>query len=150
MTGVLPSQTIEMMLERGEITVSTPLVEGQVQPASLDLRLGHVAHRVRASFLAGKGRRVADRLADLGVEGGADFWIAVRGNIAKLSEAGEWWLVVSAPIAPVIDDADREFCAAAADLHIYELSARIGELERDGWFFDRETITGTNQYGRRW
>ena len=40
MTGVLPSQTIENMLERGEITVSTPLVEGQVQPASLDLRLG--------------------------------------------------------------------------------------------------------------
>lgn len=59
---------------------------------------------------------VADRLADLGVGGGGDFWTAIRGNIAKLSEAGEWWLVVSAPIAPAIDDGDREFCAAAADL----------------------------------
>ncbi|MGA0923905.1 MAG: 2'-deoxycytidine 5'-triphosphate deaminase [Lutimaribacter sp.] len=34
----------------------------QVQPASLDLRLGSVAYRIRASFLAGKGRKVADRL----------------------------------------------------------------------------------------
>ncbi|MBY6055032.1 2'-deoxycytidine 5'-triphosphate deaminase [Leisingera daeponensis] len=64
MTGVLPGQTIEMMLQRGEITVSTPLVDGQVQPASLDLRLGHVAYRVRASFLAGQGRSVSDRLTE--------------------------------------------------------------------------------------
>lgn len=64
MTGVLPSQTIENMLENGEITVSTPLVEGQVQPASLDLRLGNVAYRVRASFLAGQGRSVSDRLTE--------------------------------------------------------------------------------------
>ena len=36
----------------------------QVQPASLDLRLGRKAYRVRASFLAGAGNTVADRLAD--------------------------------------------------------------------------------------
>lgn len=76
MTGVLPSQTIENMLERGEITVSTPLVEGQVQPASLDLRLGNVAYRVRASFLAGQGRSVSDRLTEfemhrISLDGGA-------------------------------------------------------------------------------
>jgi len=35
----------------------------QIQPASLDLRLGHVAYRVRASFLAGRDRTVADRLS---------------------------------------------------------------------------------------
>ncbi|MBO9473388.1 2'-deoxycytidine 5'-triphosphate deaminase [Shimia sp. R10_1] len=62
MTGVLPSQTIETMLTNGEIRVSEPVVEGQVQPASLDLRLGHVAYRVRASFLAGQERTVAERL----------------------------------------------------------------------------------------
>ncbi|MBO9397328.1 2'-deoxycytidine 5'-triphosphate deaminase [Shimia sp. R9_2] len=64
MTGVLPSQTIETMLTNGEIRVSEPVVEGQVQPASLDLRLGNVAHRVRASFLAGQGRTVAERLSE--------------------------------------------------------------------------------------
>ena len=42
MTGVLPSQTIEAMLSQGEILIETPLVDGQIQPASLDLRLGRV------------------------------------------------------------------------------------------------------------
>jgi dCTP deaminase len=49
----------------GAIGVERPLDEGQVQPASLDLRLGRVAYRVRASFLPGPGTIVADRLANL-------------------------------------------------------------------------------------
>ena len=64
MPGVLPSQAIETMIENGEITLDRPLTEGQVQPASLDLRLGTVAYRVRASFLAGEGRTVGERLSD--------------------------------------------------------------------------------------
>jgi dCTP deaminase len=64
MTGVLPSQTIENMVENHVITLDEPLVYGQVQPASLDLRLGKVAYRVRASFLAGEGQSVQDRLKD--------------------------------------------------------------------------------------
>ena len=64
MTGVLPSQTIKTMLDSGAIGVDRPIVDGQIQPASLDLRLGTVAYRVRASFLAGEGRKVADRLGE--------------------------------------------------------------------------------------
>jgi dCTP deaminase len=64
MTGVLPSQAIEKMLEHGEITVTEPTVSGQIQPASLDLRLGNVAYRVRASFLAGEGQSVVNRLRE--------------------------------------------------------------------------------------
>jgi len=63
-TGVLPSQTIRTMLKSGEITVSQPVPDGQIQPASLDLRLGALAYRVRASFLPGAGRKVSDRLPD--------------------------------------------------------------------------------------
>jgi dCTP deaminase len=62
--GVLPSQAIRAMIARGEIAAGTPVDPAQVQPASLDLRLGTTAWRVRASFLAGRGRRVADRLAE--------------------------------------------------------------------------------------
>jgi len=62
MTGVLASQQIIAMCENGEIIPQSPLAPTQVQPASLDLRLGSVAYRIRASFLAGKGRKVADRL----------------------------------------------------------------------------------------
>ncbi|MGE4612174.1 MAG: 2'-deoxycytidine 5'-triphosphate deaminase [Paracoccaceae bacterium] len=62
--GVLPSQTIRQMLADGRITVSAPVTEGQIQPASLDLRLADVAYRVRASFLPGLGNTVAKRLAN--------------------------------------------------------------------------------------
>jgi len=61
--GVLPDHAIEAMITAGRITCDAP-DQGQVQPASLDLRLGTVAYRVRASFLSGKGRRVADRIAE--------------------------------------------------------------------------------------
>ncbi len=63
-TGVLSDTEISALLARGEITVTQPVAEGQIQPASLDLRLGQVAYRVRASFLAGKGRRVESRLEE--------------------------------------------------------------------------------------
>ncbi len=60
--GVLSSQAIAGMLARGEISCNLPPVEGQVQPASLDLRLGTKAWRVRASFLSGSENTVSKRL----------------------------------------------------------------------------------------
>ncbi|MFZ7090666.1 2'-deoxycytidine 5'-triphosphate deaminase [Primorskyibacter sp. 2E233] len=62
MTGVLASQQIEALIDRGALGAEEAFLEGQVQPASLDLRLGRVAYRVRASFLAGHGRSVAARV----------------------------------------------------------------------------------------
>ncbi len=64
MHGVLPDTEIKALIAQGAISLSAPLAEGQIQPASLDLRLGAVAYRVRASFLTGKGRRVAERLPE--------------------------------------------------------------------------------------
>lgn len=57
---------------------------------------------------------VAARLEALGISGGEKFWLAVRGNIARLSDAAEWWEVVSQPITPVIEDAG--FCLRAAEI----------------------------------
>jgi dCTP deaminase len=62
--GVLPSQTLRELVAQGAISASPAIIDAQIQPASLDLRLGSVAYRVRASFLAGQGRKVADRLAE--------------------------------------------------------------------------------------
>jgi dCTP deaminase len=61
--GVLPDHALQTMIAAGQIICDAPDAD-QVQPASLDLRLGDVAYRVRASFLAGHGRRVADRIAE--------------------------------------------------------------------------------------
>lgn len=63
-TGVLPAQAIRALIASGGITAAPTVIDAQVQPASLDLRLGTVAYRVRASFLAGHGRSVAERLAE--------------------------------------------------------------------------------------
>ncbi len=63
-TGVLADSAIRAMVEAGQIAADAPVLDAQIQPASLDLRLGSVAYRVRASFLAGKGRTVAERLAE--------------------------------------------------------------------------------------
>ncbi len=63
MIGVLPDRQIAAMFERSEISAQLPLAEGQIQPASLDLRLGHKAYRVRASFLSGQTHSVQDRLS---------------------------------------------------------------------------------------
>ncbi len=62
MTGVLASQQIQTLIDTGALSASPPIDPVQVQPASLDLRLGTRAWRVRASFLTGEGRSVAERL----------------------------------------------------------------------------------------
>ncbi len=63
--GILPCQSIERLIAQGAIASQTPFDLDQVQPASLDLRLGRRAWRVRASFLPGLGRKVSDRLPDV-------------------------------------------------------------------------------------
>ena len=63
--GILPAQAIRALADAGGIRPSEPFGPGQVQPASVDLRLGARAHRVRASFLPGPGGAVAERLDDL-------------------------------------------------------------------------------------
>ncbi|CAA9348546.1 MAG: Glutamyl-tRNA(Gln) synthetase [uncultured Microvirga sp.] len=55
---------------------------------------------------------VADRLAAQGIGGGEAFWLAVRTNLTKVSEAAAWWRVVAGPVVPVVEDAD--FAAAAS------------------------------------
>jgi dCTP deaminase len=62
-TGLLPSQSLrEAVALRREICAGEAIAEDQIQPASLDLRLGEVAYRVRASFLPGARASVADKL----------------------------------------------------------------------------------------
>lgn len=64
MNGVLPDASLRALIDKGAISADLPILPEQIQPASLDLRLGTTAWRLRASFLCGKGRKVTDRLAD--------------------------------------------------------------------------------------
>jgi len=66
-TGILPSQEIDHLIKvtKEIFSLEDPILPQQVQPASIDLRLGAVAYRVRASFLPGKDRTVRERLDEL-------------------------------------------------------------------------------------
>lgn len=65
MSLIWPSQRIEKAIGEGIIRLEATPDPDQIQPASLDLRLGPKAYRLPASFLPGPGRLVAERLADL-------------------------------------------------------------------------------------
>ena len=64
-TGILPDRDIAALFDAGALSTSRPLDADQIQPASLDLRLGTVAYRVRASFLPGGRHSMADKLERL-------------------------------------------------------------------------------------
>ncbi|MCB2111383.1 2'-deoxycytidine 5'-triphosphate deaminase [Albidovulum sp.] len=63
-TGVLADRDIRDLIAMGAVAADPAVTDAQLQPASLDLRLGTLAYRVRASFLAGRGRTVAERIGE--------------------------------------------------------------------------------------
>jgi dCTP deaminase len=63
--GILPDRMIAALVKAGAIIPAAVLDEDQIQPASIDLRLGEVAYRVRASFLPGPDATVAQRIDEL-------------------------------------------------------------------------------------
>ncbi len=60
--GVLPSQALESLVASGAIRSRSPILPEQIQPSSMDLRLGAEAYRVRASFLANGSSTVTSKL----------------------------------------------------------------------------------------
>jgi len=64
-TGILPSQEISALIDHGNIIAAPAVNPDHIQPASLDLRLGDMAHRVRASFLPGPNSTVEAKIKEL-------------------------------------------------------------------------------------
>ena len=69
-TGILPYQAIVEMVHNGEIKSSEILRDAriepdQIQPASIDLRLGNFAYPVDTSFLPGRGVRVLEKMRQM-------------------------------------------------------------------------------------
>jgi len=61
--GVLPDGELVNAIRRAWITADDEIPEASIQPASLDLRLGATAHRLRSSFLPGS-KTVHSRLGE--------------------------------------------------------------------------------------
>ena len=77
--GLLSREKIQLLVRRHMIYGKDVIDDAQVQPASLDLRLGAKAYRVRASFLPGENRLVQDQLDELSSDE-----ISLEGNGAVL------------------------------------------------------------------
>ena len=60
--GILPESQLVAAFGKKQISAAEPLLDGQIQPASLDLRLGARAWRIQASFLPGRGQTVMDKI----------------------------------------------------------------------------------------
>jgi dCTP deaminase len=66
-TGIVPAQSIRWFIQKHHIHSVAEITEDQIQPASIDLRLGATACRVRASFLPGDRCPVQDKIDALGM-----------------------------------------------------------------------------------
>ena len=80
-------------------------------PARFDeSELGHLNARLLHDM---PFAQVAERIHAMGITGGEDFWLAVRGNLEHLKGVALWWQVVKGPVAahPLADD----FKAAALE-----------------------------------
>ena len=68
-TGILPAHGIRNMIRDQQIWAvngqKSGVLDDQIQPASLDLRLGDTAYRIRASFLPGVSGQVMQKLETL-------------------------------------------------------------------------------------
>jgi dCTP deaminase len=64
-TGILPSQEIRELIASGKIRSPVEIPDDQIQPASIDLRLGNIAYRVQASFLPGRSSTINTKIRDL-------------------------------------------------------------------------------------
>jgi dCTP deaminase len=67
-SGVLPSQEIRELISNGKISAQAEITEAQIQPASIDLRLGKVAYQVVASFLPSRDSTIITKTQALKVD----------------------------------------------------------------------------------
>ncbi|MEL6963557.1 MAG: 2'-deoxycytidine 5'-triphosphate deaminase [Pseudomonadota bacterium] len=80
-SGILPSQHLRMLIDQNRIIQSTlPIEPGQIQPASLDLRLGKRAFRVRASFLPGERTTVQQKIDQFSMH---EFELGEEGTVLE-------------------------------------------------------------------
>ena len=125
--GVLADQQIETMIASGAITAASPILNGQIQPASLDLRLSDKAYRVRASFLPGHGRSVLQRLDELAMH---DFTLTGGAVLEK-------GCVYVVPLMEHVNLPTGMTAAASAKSSIGRLDLMTRVITDDGTEFDR-------------
>ncbi len=125
--GVQSDSRLRGMIEAGQIAADPPVLPAQIQPASLDLRLGDRAYRVRASFLAGPTQSVAERLTDFRMH-------EVDLSAGAVLEKGCVYVV---PLMESLDLPEDISAAASAKSSIGRLDLLTRIITDNGTEFDR-------------
>jgi len=104
------SQPVEPIADRAELVAAFDLAHFGRAPARFDEA---ELHRINAQIVH---RLPFDRVVHLLPAGmSAAGWEAIRPNLSHISEAAEWWSIVTGPIAaPALEADDRAFAADAA------------------------------------
>lgn len=104
--AIQPRQTLDELIAEFDIarfSRATP----KFDPAELDHLNARLLHEM--SFAAAR-----PRLETAGINGDEAFWLAVRANLARIGDAGEWWHICRETVSPLVEDA--AFAAQAAQL----------------------------------
>ncbi|MEO0329042.1 MAG: glutamate--tRNA ligase [Pseudomonadota bacterium] len=100
-------KNMQELVERFDPT-SVTKSSARFDPSELDSLNRKIVHQL--SFA-----EVQERLSSAGIQAGEAFWLAVRDNLDKVSDAEAYWHIIESS-TPVIDDEDREFIAATINL----------------------------------
>lgn len=121
--GIEPEALVALLARLGTSDPVDPSLSREALIASFDLgRFGRAPARFDEAELARVNAAVVHRL---GYEAVADrlprgmdasAWAAVRGNLATVAAAAEWWAVVSGPVQARIAEEDRAFLVTAAEI----------------------------------
>jgi dCTP deaminase len=131
-TGILPSQKIREFIEAGYISAAIPIEADQIQPASLDLRLGQVAYRVRASFLPGPRSTVLHKAESL-ITHEIDLTrpaVLERECVYIIPLMEEWYLPAQVGWSPLSGKANPKSTTGRLDVFVRLITDYATEFER--------------------
>lgn len=123
-SGIEPQALIALLARLGTSDPVDPALDADALAASFNLaHFGRAPARFDEAELARVNAAIIHRLPfaavaerlPVGMDEAA--WATIRPNLSRLSEAADWWQVVTGPIeAPVQADEDRAYLAAAAEV----------------------------------
>lgn len=123
-SGIEPEAVVALLARLGTSDPVEPVVDRQGLIDAFDFaRFGRAPARFDEGELAQLNTRIVHQLpfdrvaAALPAGMDAAAWDAVRGNLDRVSDAADWWQVVTGPIDPAeLDADDRAFVAVAAQV----------------------------------
>lgn len=123
-SGIEPQALIALLARLGTSDPVDPALDATDLAASFNLaHFGRAPARFDEAELARVNAAIIHRLSYAAVAArlpaGMDeaAWTTIRPNLSRLSEAADWWQVVTGPIeAPAQSDEDRAYLATAADV----------------------------------